>query len=163
MTHEENLRTETSAQAEIARLTSELGQEHERYLRTLADFQNYRRRMDQERASAAEQGKRELLLSLLELADDFERAFVHMKDSPKPVVEGLQILQRRLADVLRRQGVVPFASVGQPFDPARHEAIGAVQSEQHVAGSVFDEVGRGYHWGDGVLRPARVRVVQDNG
>jgi molecular chaperone GrpE len=150
-------------QAEIARLKSELSQEHERYIRTLADFENYRRRVERERARAAEQGKRELLLSLLDLEDDFERALVHVNDSPESVVEGLHALRRRLARMLNTCGVMPFESVGQPFDPARHEAIGTVQSDQHAAGIVFDEVGRGYHWGEDILRPARVRVVQDNG
>jgi molecular chaperone GrpE len=148
---------------EIARLKSELSQEHDRHLRTLADFENYRRRVERERASAAERGKRELLLSLLDLADDFERALAHVNDSPGSVVAGLQALQRRLAGLLSTYGVMPFESVGQPFDPALHEAIATVQSDEHEAGSVFDEVGRGYHWGGEVLRPARVRVVQENG
>src|SRR5437763_3631707 len=154
MDQEETNRLEmaNAAQAEIARLKSELGQEHERYVRTLAEFQNYRRRVERERASAPEQGKRELLLALLELADDFERALVHVQDSPESVAEGLHVLQRRLARVLNTHGVMPFESVGQPFDPARHEAVGTVQSDQQAAGSVFDEVARGYRWGDEVLR-----------
>jgi molecular chaperone GrpE len=160
MEQEANTRAETAGQAEIARLSSELGQAHERYVRTLAEFQNYRRRVEGERARAAEQGKRELLLALLELADDFERALGHLQGAPKAVAEGVQALQRRLMGVLQREGVLPFESVGQPFDPALHEAIGTVQSEAQAVGRVFDEVGRGYHWGDEVLRPARVRVVQ---
>jgi molecular chaperone GrpE len=161
----ENNREEMAGvgQAEVARLKSELNQEHERHLRTLADFANYRRRVEQERESAAERGKRDLLLSLLDLADDFERALAHMKGSPESVAKGLQALQRRLAGVLNRYGVMPFESVGQPFDPALHEAMGTVQNDQYAVGSVFDEVSRGYYWGDEVLRPARVRVVQDNG
>jgi len=152
--------TVTATQAEITRLKSELSQEQQRGLRTLADFENYRRRIERERADAAEQGKRQLLLSLLELADDFERALVHVNDSPESVVKGLHALQRRLLQMLETQGVTSFDSLGHSFDPAVHEAIGTVHSDQQDAGTVLDELSRGYHWRDEVLRPARVRVVQ---
>jgi molecular chaperone GrpE len=153
----------TAERAEIARLKSELRQEQQRALRALADFENYRRRVERERAGAAEQEKRKLLLALLELADDFERALVHVKDSPKTVAEGLHALQRRLLQVLEAEGVRSFESVGHSFDPAVHEALGTVHSDRQDPGTVLDELSRGYHWRDEVLRPARVRVVEDNG
>jgi molecular chaperone GrpE len=158
---EENREEGTSAErAEIERLQSELSREHSLYLRALADFENYRRRVERESESAAKRDKRELLLALLDLADDFERALTHVNDSPESVVAGLHSIQRRLAGVLEARGVKSFASVGQAFDPAVHEAIGTVQNDQQEAGTVLDELSRGYHWGDEVLRPARVRVVQ---
>jgi molecular chaperone GrpE len=67
---------------------------------------------------------------------------------------------RRLASILTAPGVTPFESVGQSFDPGVHEAVATVQSEEQKAGTVLDELSRGYHWGDEILRPARVRVVQ---
>jgi molecular chaperone GrpE len=149
-----------TGQAEVERLRGELSREHDLYLRALADFENYRKRVERDRASAAEQGKRDLLISLLDLADDFDRALAHASDSPDSVVAGLHTMQRRLARLLNKYGVVPFESVGQAFDPAVHEAIGTVQSGAHESGIVFDEVSRGYHLGKEVLRPARVRVVQ---
>jgi len=152
-----------AAQDEVVRLQKELSQEHERVVRALADFENYRRRVEREQTSAAKRERQEMLLSLLQLADDFERALDHVRDSPQSVAEGLQALRRRLGQILGAYGVIPFESVGQPFDPTRHEAIGAVQSDQYPAGIVFDEVGRGYTMGDDILRPARVRVVQENG
>jgi molecular chaperone GrpE len=145
---------------EIERLKAELGQEHGLYLRALADFENYRRRVERERESVVKREKRELLLALLDLADDFERALAHVDDSPDAIVSGLRTIQRRLANVLATQGVKSFDSIGQSFDPAVHEAVGMAPSEQQEAGTVLDEVSRGYHWGDEVLRPARVRVVQ---
>jgi molecular chaperone GrpE len=153
----------TAERAEIARLKSELRQEEQRALRALADFENYRRRVERERAGAAEQEKRKLLLVLLELADDFERALAHVKDSPKTVAEGLHALQRRLLQVLEAEGVRSFESIGHSFDPAVHEALGTVRSDRQEPGTVLDELSRGYHWRDEVLRPARVRVVEDNG
>jgi len=155
-------KTETASpeQAEIERLQGEVSREHDLYLRTLADFENYRRRVERERESVAKRGKRELLLALLDLADNFERALAHVNDSPESVVAGLHTIQRRLASVLEGQGVTSFESVGQPFDPAVHEAIGVIQDDEQETGTVLDELSRGYYWGDEVLRPARVRVAQ---
>jgi molecular chaperone GrpE len=150
----------TTERAEVERLQDELRREHDLYLRALADFENYRRRVERERENTAKRDKRELLLVLLDLADNFERALAHINDSPESVVAGLHNIQRQLASALKAQGVTPFDSVGQSFDPGVHEAVGTVQSDEQEAGTVLDELSRGYHWGDEVLRPARVRVVQ---
>jgi molecular chaperone GrpE len=146
--------------SEIERLKEEVRREHEMYLRALADFDNYRRRVDRERASAARSGKREIILSLLELLDGFDRALHHMGDAPSSVSEGVQVIHRKLLGLLEEQGVAPFESVGEPFDPSLHEAIGSMQSDQYEPGVVADEIRRGYRWGDELLRPARVRVAQ---
>src|SRR4029077_7521064 len=145
--------------SEIERLKEELRREHDMYLRALADYDNYRRRVERERTTAARSGKRELILQLLEVLDGFDRALQHMGDAPSSVAEGLQLLQRKLLSVLEAQGVTPLQSLGETFNPEFHDAIGTVRSDVMEAGTVADEVQRGYCWGDGVLRPARVRVV----
>jgi molecular chaperone GrpE len=71
--------------AEIERLKEELRREHDMYLRALADFENYRRRVDRERSSTSHSGKREIILSLLGVLDGFDRALQHMSDAPRPV------------------------------------------------------------------------------
>ena len=147
-------------QAENARLNEELRREHEVYLRNLADFENYRRRVERERASVAQAGKREMALSLLDVLDDFERALEHMDEAPASVSAGLNAIYQRLADLLESQGAISFESVGQPFDPALHEAVGSVESDEHESGVVLDELRRGYRWGEELLRPARVRVAR---
>src|SRR5215510_468227 len=147
-------------QAENARLKEELRREHEVYLRNLADFENYRRRVERERASVAQAGKREMALSLLDVLDDFERALEHMDEAPASVSAGLSAIYHRLADLLESQGAIPFESVGQPFDPSLHEAVGSVESDEKESGVVLDELRRGYRWGEELLRPARVRVAQ---
>jgi molecular chaperone GrpE len=146
--------------SEIERLKEELRREHDMYLRALADYDNYRRRVERDRSAAARSGKRELILQLLEVLDGFDRALQHMGDAPSSVSEGLQLLQRKLLNVLEAQGVTPLQSLGETFDPEFHDAIGTVQSEEFKPGTVADEVQRGYRWGDDVLRPARVRVAQ---
>jgi molecular chaperone GrpE len=156
--NEERAGGETSA--EIERLKEELRQEHDTLLRALADFDNYRRRVERDRASAARSGKRDVILSLLDVLDGFDRALNHMGDAPSSVAQGVQAIHRNLLSVLERHGVDPFDSVGENFDPRFHDAIGAVHSDDTESGKVVDELQRGYRWGDEVLRPARVRVAQ---
>jgi len=145
---------------EIQRLQEQVRTEHEMYLRALADFDNYRRRFERERASSAQRGKRDVMLSLLDVIDGFDRALQHMSGDQSSVAEGLRALHRQLLGVLEAQGVTPFESVGNVFSPTLHEAIGSVESDAHEPGVVAEEVQRGYRWGDEVLRPSRVRVAQ---
>lgn len=149
-----------SDQAETKRLKNEVKSEHEMYLRALADFDNYKRRVERERASSARSGKREIILSLLDVLDGFDRALAQMTDAPASVSQGFQSLQRKLLALLEAQGVAPFESEGAVFDPELHEAVGTMESGEYESGSVADEVQRGYRWGDEVLRPAQVRVAR---
>ena len=152
-------RPTTEPPAEIERLKEELRREHDLYLRALADFENYRRRVERDRASAAQSGKRDVILPLLEVLDGFERA-LQSDDTPPAVTEGLLALQRQFLRLLEAQGIAPLESVGQPFNPELHDAIGMVQTDEVESGAVAEELQRGYRWGDDVLRPARVRVAR---
>jgi molecular chaperone GrpE len=147
-------------QEELAQAKEELRREHEMYVRNLADFDNYRRRVERERARAVQAGKREMILALLEVMDDFGRAFEHAERDPKSVTEGLRVIHRRLINLLAAQGVTTYESRGQHFDPMLHEAVGEVSSHEDKPGTVLDEVQPGYRWGQEVLRPARVRIAQ---
>lgn len=153
----EDGKTEAS---EAGQLREEVRREHEMYLRALADFENYRRRVERELAGAAYRGRRDILLPLLEILDGFDRALEAVSDAPPSVAEGVQMMHRRLLRLLETQGVSPIESLGATFDPALHEAIGSVPSDTFARGSVAEEVQRGYRLGDDLLRPARVRVAQ---
>jgi molecular chaperone GrpE len=148
------------APSEIERLKEEVRREHDMYLRALADYDNYRRRIERERTTAARSGKRDIILQLLEVLDGFDRALQHLDDAPSSVSEGLQLLQRKLLGLLEAQGVTPLQSLGETFNPELHDAIGTVQSDDAEPGTVAEEMQRGYRWGDDLLRPARVRVAQ---
>lgn len=145
--------------SEVERLKEQLRQEHEIYLRALADFENYRKRVEGERSSAAQAGKREIVRSLLELADTFDLAFPHLQEAPASLAEGLKGIYRKLQNLLEKQRVVPIQSLGENFDPRVHEAIDSVRAEGSEPGTVVEELQRGYRWGDELLRPARVRVA----
>jgi molecular chaperone GrpE len=159
-TKKQNATSPDDEPSEVERLKEELRREHEMYLRALADFDNYRKRVERERATAARRGTREIILSLLPVLDGFDRALEHVGDKPSPMTEGLLAIHRKLMGLLEAQGVSPFDSVGETFNPELHEAIGSVQSNAHKSGEIVDEVQRGYRWGDEVLRPARVRVAE---
>jgi len=146
--------------SEIERLKEEVRREHDMYLRALADYDNYRRRIERERATAARSGKRDIILQLLEVLDGFDRALQHVDDAPSSVSEGLQLLHRKLLGLLEAQGITPLQSLGETFNPELHDAIGSVESEEVEPGTVAEEMQRGYRWGDDVLRPARVRVAK---
>jgi len=145
--------------SQIERLKEDLRREHDMYLRALADYDNYRRRVERDRSAAARSDKRQLILQLLEVLDGFDRALQHMGDAPSSVSEGLQLLQRKLLSVLEAQGVTPLQSLGETFNPEFHDAIGTVRNDDLESGTVAEEMQRGYRWGDDVLRPARVRVA----
>lgn len=156
----ENDSTPAAGGVETNKLQDELRRERDMRLRALADFDNYRKRIERERADAAQSGRRDIVLQLLDLADSFDRAFAHAGEAPAAWVEGLQSIRRKLLGLLESQGVTPFASLGEPFNPERHEAIGTVDSNDYEPGSVAEELQRGYRWGDSLLRPAKVRVAR---
>lgn len=146
--------------AEVARLEEELSAERESHLRTLADFDNYRRRVRRESAAAGREGRREILLALLGVMDDFDRALAHAEEVPKAFADGLRLVRRRLNDVLQSNGVIPLESVGRLFDPNLHEAVSVVEGDGQASGVVHSEDRRGYLWDGELLRPARVTVVK---
>ena len=159
-TTESSQASAADAQAELARLKTELRREHEMYLRALADFDNFRGRVERERTKSANSGKRDLILPLLDVVDGFDRALAHSTNVPAPILKGFHAIHKNLLDLLQGHGVTPVISLGQPFDPAIHEAVGTVQGSEYPTGSVAGEVRRGYRFHDELLRPARVRVAQ---
>jgi len=149
-----------SLEPEAVRLKEELASERERGLGLLAEFENYRRRTRQEQALAEQNGKREVLLALLEVIDDFDRALLHVGEAPDAVADGLRLIRQRFTDVLDSNGVTPFDSEGKPFDPTVHEAMAVIDGDGEESGTVYTEHRRGYFINGELLRPARVAVLK---
>jgi molecular chaperone GrpE len=145
---------------EIEILQAQVRSEHEMYLRSLADFDNYRRRAERDVAGAVERGKRRLILSFIEIVDSFDRALQQVGNAPASLVEGLEAIHRNALGLLEKEGVTPYSSIGEPFNPALHEAVASVSNTQYPPGVVVDELQRGYRDGDIIIRPARVRVSE---
>lgn len=129
--------------------------------RVAADFANYRRRNEAERADFARFAKAELITKLLEVLDNFDRALetapAQLRD--EPWVEGIWLVERKLGDILASEGLEVVGSVGKPFDPYMHEAIAHVESTE-PEGTVVDEVRKAYRLHDRILRPALVTVAK---
>jgi molecular chaperone GrpE len=126
--------------------------------RTLAEFANYRRRVDQERVQAREFATRDLLRQLVPVLDDLKRALGSIPEENRDTawVQGVQLIERKLVALLEREGVTPIDAVGQPFDPALHEAVA---SDPGSSGQTVVEVYQsGYRHRNNLLRPAMVRV-----
>ena len=135
---------------------------NDRWLRAEAELQNTRRRSARERDDAVRSAEDRLLLDLIEVLDDFDRALASMPQGASDAwTQGVTLTAQRLRDVLVRRGVTPIAAVGQPFDPAFHEALLEVPAKDGIEpGTVAQEVLRGYRRGDRALRAARVVVAK---
>jgi molecular chaperone GrpE len=143
---------------ECERLRRDLAEEQQRALRLLADFENYRRRVAREQELARQQGRRAALLPLLPVLDTLERALA-AGSSDLEFYKGVTATHRLFVAALREAGVEPVESIGRPFDPSVHEAVGTMPSNGAAPGTVAREVRRGWRLGDEVLRPAQVVVA----
>lgn len=132
----------------------------DRALRTLAEFDNFRRRTERERDESARRGRADVLRELLEVCDNFDRALEHADDGvPEAFLEGMRLVARGLHDLLDRKGVARIDADGQPFDPECHEALGAIPTDGHEPNTVIQVVQAGYMLEERVLRPAKVLVA----
>lgn len=130
--------------------------------RSAADFANYRRRTEEERAALGHFSTAVLIGKLLAVLDDFDRALESVPpDAHDAWIEGVRLVERKLRGVLESEGVTPIEAVGQPFDPNLHEAVAHEPTADHPDNHVIDEVQRGYRLHDRVLRPSLVRVANN--
>jgi molecular chaperone GrpE len=147
-------------QSENEKLLDELSSERDARLRLAAEYDNYRRRTKLESSRAADEGKRGVIEQLLTIADDLDLALENLDGSADAVAEGLKMIERRFHDVLESNGVRPFESAGERFDPELHEAFDVARDAGVSSGTVFREVRRGYLWNEKLLRPALVVVAK---
>jgi len=150
-------------QAKLAEKDREIAELKDKYLRSLADGENARKRIRQQSEESVRIQKEALLRDLLPIVDNLERAVEAARNGAgdsRVIVEGVEMVLRSLIDYLKAQGVTPIISAGQPFDPLKHEAVDQVPSDTHPPNTVVAEFHRGYSIGDRVLRPARVTVAK---
>jgi molecular chaperone GrpE len=143
------------AQAEAAKLK-------DAWLRTAADFDNFRKRTRRELDEARRGGREEVLRALLPVFDNLDRAIQSSARSSdmKAMVDGLSMVHRQFVDALGREGITRVPTVGRAFDPSIHEAIQQVDTDEHPPGTVIAEVQSGYSQGERLLRAAMVVVAR---
>jgi molecular chaperone GrpE len=142
-------------------LKEELALANDKYLRLYAEFDNFRRRTNKERAELLQTAGKEVIVSLLPLLDDFERAVRSMENATdiNAVKEGVVLVQNKLNNILSQKGLKPMESIGHPFDAELHEAITNIPAPtDEQKGKVIDEMEKGYYLNDKVIRFAKVIV-----
>lgn len=131
-------------------------------LRLKAEFENTKKRLEREKQEAIRFANEKLLVEVLPIMDDLDRAMASLGEGhdPRMIAQGLKLAQEKLHQVLERHGVQPVKGVGETFDPNLHEAVGVVEASQEKDGTVVDEVQRGYLLNGRLIRPSRVRIAQ---
>lgn len=132
----------------------------DKYLRLLAEFDNYRKRVTRDQNEFSKYATESLLKDLLAVLDNLERALQHSTgtNDMKVWVEGVELTCKQFSEILTKVGVVPIQTVGCPFDPGKQQAVDHVESEEHDENIVVEEYQKGYMLHDRVLRAALVTV-----
>ena len=150
---------EPAVEEEAKHLKAELDHVRDIYLRKLAEFDNFRKRVEREREEIRLAGVEEIVRELLPVLDNFERALQHAEDDSGAFREGVEMIAKQLWDTLEHRGVQELNPVGKPFDPELHEAVQRVEDGQYPPGTVAWVMLKGYTMGDRLVRPAMVGVA----
>jgi len=151
----DNLQT---LKSELDLLREQLADEKNRHLRTRADFDNYRKRVERDAEANRTLIKKDILLDLLTFIEYFEQARKHIKDPA--ALGGIEIMMRQFNELLHKHGVRPVECLGLPFDPEEQDGLGYIETELYPEGCVAEEVCCGYKLGNTLLKPARVMVAK---
>jgi molecular chaperone GrpE len=159
---------EADLNTKIAKLEAELAESRDQLLRKAADFENFRKRMNQEKQNAIDFANQSLLLDIIPVIDDFERAIQSAESSAelaglpagKAMLDGITMIEKRLISQLEgKWGLKRFSSAGEPFDPNRHEAMMMEKSPDVQEPVVQEDFVKGYTLKDRVIRAAKVKVI----
>ena len=142
-------------------LRQELGELQDRFLRSAAEFDNFRKRTERERRELSDAVAADLIRDILPVLDDLERAIAAAADSPDAALKaGVELIHRQLHEALKRRGAEPLTTVGEDFDPAWHEAMGSEPAAGRRDGEIVAEIRKGYRIGQRLIRPAMVKVAK---
>jgi molecular chaperone GrpE len=159
----ERLRAEVTAlQARLSEKEKEASAHHDKFLREKAEVENFKKRVQREKAEALRFANEPLIHDLLPVIDNLERAAEHAQGggNGQPLVEGVKLVLQAFLDVLQKHGISRVEAQGEVFDPTKHEALAQVESSTHPPNTVVAEHHRGYFLHDRLLRPALVTVAK---
>jgi molecular chaperone GrpE len=149
-------------QAQIDALLADKSALYDKLIRGQAEFENYRKRTERERAELYQHGRDDVLLQFLPVVDNFERALSSLETSEgdaEALRHGVELIHKQFKDALSKFGLEAVEAVGQTFDPHVHEAVTTEATDKHKENTVIQEFQRGYKIGDRLLRPAKVKVA----
>ena len=155
-----HLSNQPEEQGEFVKVSEELEEQKDKFIRLVAEFENFKRRTAKERVELIQTAGREVIVSLLEVLDDCERAEKQMDqtDDIKIVREGTKLVFNKLRTILQQKGLKPMQSISMDFDIDKHEAITQVEVAPEQKGKVVDELEKGYLLNDKIIRFAKVVV-----
>jgi len=165
---DKNWQDDEGSDDKIAELEAQLAESRDQFLRKAADFENFRKRMNQEKQNAIEFANQTLLLDIIPVIDDFQRAIQSAEASAelaelpagKAMLDGITMIEKRLMSQLEAKwGLKRFNSAGEPFDPNRHEAMMMEKSPDVKEPVVQEDLVKGYTLKDRVIRAAKVKVI----
>ena len=149
----------TKANAEVEKLKAELESKNDLLLRTAAEFDNFKKRTERERASIAEFAKANVIKELLPILDNIDRAAL-MEDKTSPdYIKGIELIVKQFETLADGLGIVEVAKVGDTFDPTMHEAVMHIEDETLGENVIAQVLQKGFKLGDTVIRPAMVQVA----
>ena len=151
--------------AALAKAEAEKKENWDKFLRSAADLENYRRRSKRDLDDARAESKTRVLKEMLPVVDNLERALVHAEESVQApelaaMIDGIRLVLRQFTAAFERCDVTAVEALGKPFDPNLHEAISQIETDTHPPGTVVSVLQRGYKAGDRLLRPAMVVVAK---
>ncbi|TDX51075.1 nucleotide exchange factor GrpE [Orenia marismortui] len=149
-------------EAELAKEKEEKEKYIDRLQRLQAEFSNYRKRVTKEKEMLATQAKKDFILELLPVIDNFERALESSETSEDTasLLEGVEMIYRQIKNLLTKNGVEEIVTVGEEFDPNFHNAVMKEASEEYESGIIIEELQKGYSFNNIAIRPAMVKVAE---
>lgn len=148
---------------ELETVRADLKDYHERYMRALADLENFKKRTIKEKQEYIQYANADLIRSFLSVLDNFERAIESGKitNEFEPFYKGVRMIYDELKRVLEREGLQQLSALGEEFNPEKHEAVVALESDDHPPNTIVDELQKGYVLKDRIIRPAKVAVSKN--
>jgi molecular chaperone GrpE len=143
---------------EVEKLTKQLAEEKDKYLRLYAEFQNYRNRTTKEKTEAYNNATAKCIEEILPVIDNFERALTQ-ECADENYKSGMELIFKNLLSILDKMGVKEIDAIGKPFDPNVHNAIQQIESDEYESDTVSAVFQKGYMLGERLVRPAMVQVT----
>jgi molecular chaperone GrpE len=132
----------------------------DKYLRALAELDNFRKRTEKDLEEYRRYSKVDFFIQIIPVMDNLDRAIngCELNANYESFYKGMEIIQRQMKDTLKALGLVEFSGLGEKFDPARHEAVGVVDTDAQPENTVIEEISKGYMVGEKIIKPAKVLV-----
>ena len=139
---------------------TEVKELHDKYLRALADLDNYRKLMQKEMVGYRKSSKLEFFNKIIPVLDSFDRAMAgdHGSNDKESFIKGIEIIHRQFREALNMLGLKEFSGLGEVFDPSRHEAVATIETDEQPEHMVIEEISKGYMVDNQVVKPAKVCV-----